>query len=280
MFRDAALVAGKDLRLEWRSRVTTNQVMPFALLVLVLFAFALDPDRRILVEATPGLFWVAVLFSAAPRHPAGIRRRVGRRRRATRCGCPGSTRRHLPRQSRGHRRAAPRARGACSASASPLLYGAHLGGPVLLVLTCLAATTGLAAAGSLYGVLAAGLRVRETLLPVLLLPVVAPVLIGATQAFEAGFRGTPAEVGGGSVSSPFRADVHRSRLVRLRPSPGGSVTPDPTGSKLAAGTETATSGFCGSIRMARRRGRARVIGTLAARRAGRPRVVRARAVAL
>src|SRR6476659_7158246 len=64
MFRDAALVLKKDLRLEWRSRVTTNQVMPFAVLVLVLFAFALDPDRRTLVEATPGLFWLAVLFSA------------------------------------------------------------------------------------------------------------------------------------------------------------------------------------------------------------------------
>jgi heme exporter protein B len=32
-------------------------------LVLVLFAFALDPDRRILTQATPGLFWLAVLFS-------------------------------------------------------------------------------------------------------------------------------------------------------------------------------------------------------------------------
>ncbi|MDZ7732298.1 MAG: heme exporter protein CcmB [Acidimicrobiia bacterium] len=51
----------------------------------------------------------------------------------------------------------------------------------------------MAAAGSLYGVLAAGLRVRETLLPILLLPVVAPVLIGATQAFEAAFDGVPAE---------------------------------------------------------------------------------------
>ncbi len=47
------------------------------------------------------------------------------------------------------------------------------------------ATIGLAAAGTLYGVLAAGLRVRETLLPLLLLPVVAPVLLGATRAFEA-----------------------------------------------------------------------------------------------
>ena len=64
MFRDAALVVGKDLRIEWRSRVTTNQVAPFAVLVLILFAFALDPDRGVLQRATAGLFWVAILFSA------------------------------------------------------------------------------------------------------------------------------------------------------------------------------------------------------------------------
>ena len=42
----------------------------------------------------------------------------------------------------------------------------------------------MATAGTLYGALVAGLGVRETLLPVLLLPVVAPVLIGATRAFQ------------------------------------------------------------------------------------------------
>src|SRR3954453_21065136 len=62
MWRDAVLVAGKDLRIEGRSRVTTNQVAPFAILVLVLFAFALDPDRGVLVKAAAGLFWIAVVF--------------------------------------------------------------------------------------------------------------------------------------------------------------------------------------------------------------------------
>ena len=55
----------------------------------------------------------------------------------------------------------------------------------LLLVTWLAATGGLAAVGTLYGGLAAGARGRETLLPLLLLPVVAPVLIGATRAVEA-----------------------------------------------------------------------------------------------
>ena len=42
--------------------------------------------------ATPGLFWVAVLFVAGARRPAVLRRRDGRRRAATPCACPASTR--------------------------------------------------------------------------------------------------------------------------------------------------------------------------------------------
>ena len=67
-------------------------------------------------------------------------------------------------------------------------------GYVLTVVTALLATAGLAFVGTLYGGLAAGAKGRETLLPLLLLPVVAPVLIGATRAFEAAF-GTREGVG-------------------------------------------------------------------------------------
>src|SRR6202023_539146 len=73
MWRDAVLVAGKDLRIEARSRVATNQVAPFAVLVLVLFGFALEPDRGFLGEAAPGLVSIAVhvcCLLAAQRTPA------------------------------------------------------------------------------------------------------------------------------------------------------------------------------------------------------------------
>ena len=43
LWRETALVAGKDLRIEARSRVTLYQVLPFGLIVVLLFAFALDP---------------------------------------------------------------------------------------------------------------------------------------------------------------------------------------------------------------------------------------------
>jgi heme exporter protein B len=74
-----------------------------------------------------------------------------------------------------------------------VLYGAEPAGVGLLLATCLAATVAVAATGTLYGALVSGLRVRETMLPLLLLPVLAPVLIGATRAFEAALDGAPAD---------------------------------------------------------------------------------------
>ena len=64
VWREAALVVGKDLRIESRSRVALSQILPFGLIVILLFAFALDPDRGILTRAAPGLFWIAVLLAA------------------------------------------------------------------------------------------------------------------------------------------------------------------------------------------------------------------------
>ena len=77
-----------------------------------------------------------------------------------------------------------------------VLYGTELraGGAALALATAVTATVGLATAGTLYGALAAGLRVRDTLLPLLLLPILTPVLLGCTRAFEAALGttvGTP-----------------------------------------------------------------------------------------
>jgi heme exporter protein B len=192
VLRDAMLIAGKDLRIEARSRVALNQVAPFALLVLILFAFAIDPDSGVLDRATPGLYWIAVLFSAllAIQRAFAIEASDGNRDALRLSGLdPGGI--YL---------------GKVAAVAIQLavlevllglgvvvLYSSHTGNWPLLIATCLAATAGIAAAGTLYGVLAAGLRVRETLLPLLLLPVLAPVLIGSTRAFEAARSNTTAE---------------------------------------------------------------------------------------
>ena len=51
----------KDLRIEARSRVVTNQVLPFAGLIMIMFAFALDNDD-VLQRVACGLIWLATIF--------------------------------------------------------------------------------------------------------------------------------------------------------------------------------------------------------------------------
>jgi heme exporter protein B len=184
MWRDSALVAGKDLRIELRSRVVLHQVAPVAVLVLVLFAFALGPDRAPLLDAAPGLFWVAVLFAAvlAVQRSFAIESAEGTRDGMRLSGLD----------------PAGVFLGKTAAVAFELvlleavllagvvvLYGAHVRSYGSILVAAAAGTAGLAAAGTVYGALAAGLRVRETLLPFLFLPVSAPVLLAGTRAWQA-----------------------------------------------------------------------------------------------
>lgn len=192
MLSDAWLVTRKDLRLELRSRIAINQILPFALLVLVLFAFALDPDRGLLQKATPGLFWIAVLFSGllamqrsfAVEAAEGVTdalRLSGLQPAGIFLGKASSVALQLL------------ALEVLLGIGVAVLYGTSFAGWTLLLLTVVVATIAISTAGTLFGVVAAGLRVRETLLPLLLLPVLAPVLIGSTRAFEAALDGTPSE---------------------------------------------------------------------------------------
>ena len=184
VWRGALLVAGKDLRIEARSRVTTNQVAPFALLVLMLFAFALDPDRGVLARASAGLFRVAVVLCCllAVQRSFAIEASDGGRDGLRLSGLdPAGV--FLGKAAAVAVQLA--ALEALLAAGVVVLYDVGLTGAGLLVATSAMATVGLATAGTLYGALSAGLRVRETLLPMLLLPVVAPVLLAATRAWEA-----------------------------------------------------------------------------------------------
>lgn len=193
--RIARSVARKDLRIEWNSRILTNQVAPFAAIVMVLFAFALD-NEGILQRVAPGLVWLATLFSMLV-----------------------VIQRSFAVESADGALDALRVAGVDPVAifvgkslalavqllvlevilvfTAVVLYAVDmsLSGFGLLVVTVPVATVGLACVGTLYGGLAAGVRGRETLLPLLLLPVVAPVLIGSTRATESAFGS-----GGATVS--------------------------------------------------------------------------------
>jgi heme exporter protein B len=183
-WRVARLVAAKDLRIEWRSKVVVNQVLPFAALVMVMFAFALDNDQ-VLTRVAPGLVWLATLFSllVLVQRAFAVEAADGALDALQVAGV------HAGGIFLGKAIALAAQLAALEVvllGAAVVLYKAHLAasGVALLATTFVAATCGLAFVGTLYGGLAAGARGRETLLPLLLLPVVAPVLIGATRATE------------------------------------------------------------------------------------------------
>jgi heme exporter protein CcmB len=188
MWRDTVLVAGKDLRIEARSRVAMSQVAPFGLVALVMFAFALGPDRTVMAKGAPGLFWVAVLFCTvlAVQRSVSVESADGARDGLRLSGID----------------PAGLFLGKAAAVGAQLLvlevvlgigvlllYGARIEVPWLIAVSCLLGTAGLAATGTLYGALSAGLRVRETLLPFLLLPIAAPVLLAGTRIWQSALAG-------------------------------------------------------------------------------------------
>src|SRR5436305_6482615 len=61
--RSIALHLRKDMRLEWRSKDSVNSMLFFALLVVVVFAFAFDPLAEESRRIAGGIGWVALLFA-------------------------------------------------------------------------------------------------------------------------------------------------------------------------------------------------------------------------
>src|SRR5437016_12446825 len=62
--RTVTLHLRKDMRLEWRSKDAANSMLFFALLVVVVFAFAFDPLAEESRQIVGGIAWVALLFAA------------------------------------------------------------------------------------------------------------------------------------------------------------------------------------------------------------------------
>lgn len=192
LLRGALLVAGKDLRIESRSRVAMQQIIPFGAIVVIIFAFALDSDTTLLPRAAPGLFWAAVLLAAllAVGRSFAVEE-SNRARDGLRLSALDGGSIFL---------------GKAAAIAVELfvleivvgvavvvLYDVQVHGVLVLVCAAVAATIGLAATGTVYGVLAGGLRARETLVPLLVLPAVTPVMLGATRSFQAALDQSPSD---------------------------------------------------------------------------------------
>ena len=223
--RDALLVAGKDLRIERRSRVALQQILPFGGIVVddVRVRARLRPHARC-PRRRPGLFWAAVLLAVllaigrsfaveeanrrARRAAAvGARRRLdlpgqGRRGRGRAVPARGRARRG---GGRALRRDACRVRWCCCSRRSPRPSGWP---PPVRSTACWPA----------------GLRARETLVPLLVLPAVTPVMLGATRRSPPRSTARPADAWPWvQLLAAFAVLAVAGGHGRVRAAAGGSV---------------------------------------------------------
>jgi heme exporter protein B len=63
--RQVMVVAHKDVRAELRTKEAVNASFAFALVVLLLFSFAFDPESETMREIAGGLLWIVYAFAAA-----------------------------------------------------------------------------------------------------------------------------------------------------------------------------------------------------------------------
>lgn len=61
--RQVWTILAKDLKTEWRSRQTLTSMFVFAVLVVVVFNFAIGADPEVMHQVAPGVLWVALLFA-------------------------------------------------------------------------------------------------------------------------------------------------------------------------------------------------------------------------
>ena len=185
--KHALVVARKDLLIEWRARLLMVRVVPFALLVLVLFAVALDSEPLIL-RASAGLVWLAMLFSSLliVQRSFDVETNDGAID-VLLTGTVEPAQVYLGKTIAAFVQLVSLA--ATLVVGAIVLYGASVTASrvVLLVTTVLCAAAGLASVGTLYGAVVANMNGRDSLLPLLALPVLAPLLIGASRATEAAF---------------------------------------------------------------------------------------------
>jgi heme exporter protein B len=185
--KQALVVARKDLLVELRARLLLVRVAPFALLVLVLFAVALDSEPLIL-RAAAGLVWLTMLFSSLLLVQRAYD--VETQDAALEVLLTSAVE---PAQVFFGKLLAAFVQllmlAVLLVLGAVVLYGATVSGSnvVLLVTTVVSAAWGLASVGTLYGAVVANMNGRDSLLALLALPVLAPLLIGASRATEAAF---------------------------------------------------------------------------------------------
>ncbi len=191
--RQIVAVAAKDLRSELRTKEALNASLSFAIVILLLFSFVVDPDSEVLEQMSGGLLWMVFAFSGTLILNRGFAR-------------------ELPNDCLDALLASP-------IPGSALFIGKAIANfaliaiieavcfpvfgilynlswmqqfPALLGVAALA-TWAMAALGTMFGALTVNMQLRELMLPMLIYPMLIPALMAAMQLTTLLVAGQPVD---------------------------------------------------------------------------------------
>jgi heme exporter protein B len=190
--RAAGVILAKELRLELRTRELLNATVVFGIVVVVLFSFAFDPTVAESRRYGPGLLWIAFLFAGSLMlHPSFAREQSNDTLDALRLAPISSFAILL-----GKMLANFIFLSVAEIILVPVfsvLYNVSLAGIVgRLILVLVLGTIGIVVTGTVFAAIVAHSRMRELMLPLLLLPILAPLLIASVEATASLFADPPA----------------------------------------------------------------------------------------
>jgi heme exporter protein B len=180
--RAAAILLTKELRLEFRTRELLTTTIVFALIVIVLFSFAFNPTAEESRRYGPGLLWIAFLFAGSLMvNPSFAREQSNSTLDALRMAPISCFAILLGKMSANFIFLALSE--VVLVPAFSVFYNVSLSGIVgRLILVLFLGTLGLVVSGTVFSAISAHARMRELLLPLLLLPILAPLLIAAVES--------------------------------------------------------------------------------------------------
>jgi heme exporter protein B len=179
--KHALLIARKDLAVELRTKESINAAGAFAIVILLLFSFAFDPDSEQIKEIGGGLLWLVFAFAGALVFNRSFARELPNDCLDTLLASPLS-----PASLLVGKALATFVMLIAMEIVSVLVFGIffnvnwtrHIGE---LSLVFALGTWGISMLGAVFGALTVNLRLRELMLPIIIYPLLIPLLIAAIE---------------------------------------------------------------------------------------------------
>jgi heme exporter protein B len=182
----------KELLLQWRSRGQIMAVFVFGAASLLLFSFAIGPSAEALRTFSAGFLWLGLLLSSTLTLSESFHSEMENR------GLEGLL--LLPSDPRALYYGKAIANwiqlailGIALVPVMVVLYDAGTTNLLKLLLVIVLGTAGLSAPGTLYAAMTAQVRAKQTLLPLLLFPLIVPALLASVKATSLAILGDPME---------------------------------------------------------------------------------------